>query len=67
MAFVARDLGISAAETLAIGDSVNDASMLAWAGRGIATAKADRYAREAADESLPDEEDSVAQALEELL
>ena len=67
VALVAKRLGISRAETLAIGDSVNDASMLAWAGRGIATAKADRYAREAADESLPDEEDSVARVLEELL
>ena len=67
LALLASRLGIAQGETLAIGDSVNDASMLAWAGRGIATAKADRYAREAADEQLPDEEDSVAGVLEGLL
>ena len=35
-----------------IGDSVNDASMLRWAGRGIAMPHSDRYARAAADEIL---------------
>ena len=64
---LARELGIAQPETLAMGDSVNDASMLAWAGRGIATAKADRYALAAADEVLPDEEDAVAKVLESLL
>ena len=67
LALLARDLGFEQSETLAMGDSVNDASMLAWAGRGIATAKADRYALAAADEQLPDEVDAVARVLEELL
>lgn len=67
LALVARDLGVPRARTLAIGDSVNDVSMLAWAGRGLAVAAADRHAREAADETLPDEVDAVARALEGLL
>ena len=67
LALVARDLGVRQAETVAIGDSVNDVSMLAWAGRGLAVAKGDDSAREAADEVLPDEEDAVAKALEDLL
>lgn len=66
LAMVADDLGLRQAETLAIGDSVNDASMLAWAGRGLAMPKGDRYAHDAADEILPDEEDAVAAVLEAL-
>ena len=46
---------------------MNDVSMLAWAGRGLAVAKAHDSAREAADAVLPDEEDAVAKALEKLL
>ena len=66
LAMVADDLGVRRAETLAIGDSVNDASMLAWAGRGLAMAQGDSYAHDAADEILPDEEDIVAKVLAEL-
>ncbi len=67
LSLVARDLGIAQSETLAIGDSVNDVSMLTWAGRGLAVAKGHASAREAANAVLPDEEDAVAKALEELL
>lgn len=67
LSLIAGDLGIARSETVAIGDSVNDVSMLAWAGLGLATAKADPRAHAAANESLPDEVDAVAQALEELL
>jgi Cof subfamily protein (haloacid dehalogenase superfamily) len=52
LALLAHDLGIEQHAVLAIGDSVNDASMLRWAGRGVAMPHADRYAREAADEML---------------
>jgi HAD superfamily hydrolase (TIGR01484 family) len=52
LALVAADLGIERSAVVAIGDSVNDASMLRWAGRGIAMPHSDRYAREAADEIL---------------
>ena len=67
LATVARDLGIARSATLAIGDGANDVSMLSWAGRGLATGKADHWAQEAADDWLPDEVDAVAKALEALL
>ena len=67
LSLLARDMGIAQSETLAIGDSVNDVSMLTWAGRGLAVAKGHASAREAANAVLPDEEDAVAKALEELL
>ena len=52
LALLADDLGIEPDQVLAIGDSVNDASMLRWAGRGIAMPHGDRYALAAADEVL---------------
>jgi len=52
LALLANDLGIAQRDVVAIGDSVNDATMLRWAGRGIAMPHSDRYAREAADEVL---------------
>ena len=52
LALLANDLGIEQRAVLAIGDSVNDASMLRWAGRGVAMPHSDRYARDAADEML---------------
>ena len=52
LSLLAADLGVDADAVLAIGDSVNDASMLRWAGRGVAMPHADRYARAAADETL---------------
>lgn len=67
LSLLAGDLGIGASEALAIGDSVNDVSMLGWAGRGLAVANGHESAREAANEVLPNEEDAVAKALEELL
>ncbi|MCP5180715.1 MAG: HAD family phosphatase [Pseudomonadales bacterium] len=52
LALLAAEFGIDADEVLAIGDSVNDVSMLAWAGWGATPAHADDYARGAADEVL---------------
>ena len=50
---LAEELGIDQSEVLAIGDSVNDVSMLRWAGQSAAPAHCDRYARAAAKEILP--------------
>lgn len=67
LALLCRDFGVTREDVVAIGDSVNDAPMLAWAGRGVAVAHSDRYAREAADEVLPDGAEAVAAWLEGLL
>lgn len=68
LSLICQDLGVDRHEVAAIGDSVNDAAMLAWAGRGLALAHADAYARAAADEILPElGEDAVATWLESLL
>ncbi len=55
LSLLCADLGIDRRDVVAIGDSVNDAPMLAWAGRGIAMPHSDRYALDAADEVLPGE------------
>ena len=52
LALLASELGIAQDEVLAIGDSVNDVSMLRWAGCGIAMPHSDHHARAAADEVL---------------
>lgn len=64
LALLCEDFAIDRAATLAVGDSVNDAPMLAWAGRGLAMAHADAYAHDAADEVLPDAPDILAEVLE---
>lgn len=66
LSLICADLGIDRHETLAIGDSVNDAPMLAWAGRGIAMKHSDPYALDAANEVLDDGEEPVARFLEQL-
>lgn len=67
LSLICADLGIERHETLAIGDSVNDAPMLAWAGRGIALAHSDRYALDAANEVLADGDGRLAEFLEQLV
>ncbi|MEP7215357.1 MAG: HAD hydrolase family protein, partial [Anaerolineaceae bacterium] len=67
LSLICADLGIERHETLAIGDSVNDAPMLAWAGRGIALAHSDRYALDAANEVLADGDERLAEFLEQLV
>jgi HAD superfamily hydrolase (TIGR01484 family) len=67
LSLLCADFAIDRHEVVAIGDSVNDASMLAWAGRGIAMPHADSYALDAADEVLDgDGPDAVAAFLEGL-
>ena len=67
LSLLCEDLGIDRSEVVAIGDSVNDASMLAWAGAGLGMAHSDAYAVDAADELLPDEPDALARFLESLV
>jgi HAD superfamily hydrolase (TIGR01484 family) len=66
LSLVCSDLGITREEVLAVGDSVNDVSMLIWAGRGLAMAHSDAYAMDASDEVLPDTEHALAEYLERL-
>lgn len=66
LSLLCADLGVDRSEVLAVGDSVNDASMLAWAGRGLAMTHADSYAVDAADEVLPDDPHALEQVLERL-
>ncbi|MCC6382817.1 MAG: HAD family phosphatase [Dehalococcoidia bacterium] len=68
LALLCRDFGVAREDVVAIGDSVNDAPMLAWAGHGVAVGHCDRYARDAADEVLPDDvTEPVATWLETLV
>ncbi len=53
LAQLAAELGIARSEVLAIGDSVNDVSMLEWAGQSCAPEHCDEHARDAAKEILP--------------
>ena len=53
LGMLAAELGIAQHEVLAIGDSVNDVSMLAWAGQSAAPEHCDHYARAAATQILP--------------
>jgi Cof subfamily protein (haloacid dehalogenase superfamily) len=50
LALVADELGIDAADVLALGDGRNDIEMLRWAGRGVAMGQAVEVVREAADD-----------------
>lgn len=49
LAHVAEELGLTAADVLAIGDGRNDIEMLRWAGRGVAMGQAVEEVRQAAD------------------
>ena len=50
---LASELGIAKEDVLAIGDSVNDVSMLTWAGHSAAPEHCDLYARDSAQVILP--------------
>jgi len=67
LSLLCADLGIERHEVMAVGDSVNDASMLAWAGRGIGMPHSDAYATDAADEVLAPGEAVLEELLEGLL
>jgi hydroxymethylpyrimidine pyrophosphatase-like HAD family hydrolase len=50
LAYVAEQLGVDAADVLAIGDGRNDIEMLQWAGRGVAMGQSVQQVRDAADD-----------------
>ena len=61
---VAQELGIDAADVLAIGDGRNDVEMLRWAGRGVAMGQAVQEVHDAADASTGTvDDDGAAQEL----
>jgi len=67
LADFAAEQGISAAETIAFGDSVNDLPMLAWAGTSYGVANAHADVLSLVDVVCPtNDEDGVAAVLEEL-
>ncbi|HEX5087538.1 MAG TPA: HAD family hydrolase [Nocardioides sp.] len=49
LAYVAEQLGVDAADVLAIGDGRNDIEMLQWAGRGVAMGQAVQPVQDVAD------------------
>lgn len=67
LALVADKFGITAAETIAFGDSYNDIPMLQWAGLGIAVGNAKAETKAAAQRTIAtNAEDGVALALEQI-
>lgn len=67
LAFVARRLGLTDADTVAFGDMPNDVPMLAWAGYGIAMAGAHPELLAVADEVAPSNDaDGVGIVLQRL-
>ncbi len=68
LAFLADRFGIPQAETLAIGDSGNDISMIRWAGMGIAMGNATPDVQAASDWVAPSvDEHGLALAIERFL
>ncbi|NLH69828.1 MAG: HAD hydrolase family protein, partial [Brooklawnia sp.] len=65
---LATDRGISRHEVVVLGDSLNDAEMIQWAGLGVAMANADPEVQALADEVAPaNTDDGVAWVIERLL
>jgi hydroxymethylpyrimidine pyrophosphatase-like HAD family hydrolase len=65
---IAADLGVDAADVVAVGDGDNDLPLFAWAGHPVAMGQATQAVRDAAREvTAPVEEDGVALLLERWL
>jgi hydroxymethylpyrimidine pyrophosphatase-like HAD family hydrolase len=65
--WLCEHLDVDRSDVIAIGDELNDLTMLRWAGRGIAMDNADPEVRAVADEIAPsNRDDGVAQILEAL-
>ena len=68
LAFLADRFGVAQAETLAVGDSGNDAPMIQWAGLGVAMGNATPDVKAVANWIAPTvEEDGLAVAIEHFL
>ncbi len=68
LAFLAKRLGFTGAETVAFGDGENDVELLKWAGYGVAVANAHERVLAIADFVCPSvDEEGVAQTIEALL
>ncbi|MFG2822858.1 HAD family hydrolase [Kitasatospora sp. NPDC048365] len=68
LAWIAADLGLLTAQTVAVGDGLNDRDMLRLAGLGAAPANAGAPVRAAADRILPsNDEHAVAHLVDQLL
>jgi HAD superfamily hydrolase (TIGR01484 family) len=67
LSLLCADLGIAREEVVAVGDSVNDASMLAWAGLGVGMPHSDAYAVDSADMILSAGEQVLERFLEGLV
>jgi len=52
LALIADELGLTSSEVLAIGDGINDVSMLTWAGQSATPAHGDAFAKDSAKEIL---------------
>jgi hypothetical protein len=64
LGFVAKHYGVAAERVMAIGDAPNDATMLKWAGLGVAMGNAWPTTRQSADVVVAsNDEEGVAQAL----
>ena len=63
--WIAAQIGVDAAETVAFGDMPNDTEMLSWAGHGVAMGNAEESLKGVANEiTLTNDEDGVAAVLE---
>ena len=68
LAFLAKKLGVSQSETMAIGDNDNDADMVAWAGLGVAMGNASAAVKAAARHTTATiAEDGAALAIERFI
>ena len=68
LSFLAHKLGVTQAETMAIGDNDNDADMVAWAGLGVAMGNASATVKATADYVATSiAEDGAAEAIERFI
>jgi len=68
LSFLAEKLGVTQAETMAIGDNDNDTDMIAWAGLGVAMGNASAAVKAVAGYVAPSiEEDGAAEAIERFI